>query len=258
MDLQIKGKLFIVCGATSGLGQGVARALLNEEAFVIGIGRNADMLDSMAAEYEGLFEPLSLDVRSDNAETVILNQIEGRTLDGVLINAGGPPARSFLETVIGDWDDAYHDLLRWKVSLVKALLPLFREQKYGRILFLESQSVKQPIPFLVLSTSLRLAVVGMAKTLANEVAREGITVNILAPGRHDTRAMQRLFTKRMEVAGVSMEEARKESANEIPVGFMGSADDFGSLAAWLLSPHSRYITGQTISIDGGLIEGIFG
>lgn len=258
MDLQIKGKLFIVCGATSGLGQGVARALLKEEAYVIGIGRNVDMLDSMAAEYEGLFEPLSLDVRSENAETVILNQIEGRELDGVLINAGGPPARSFLETAISDWDDAYHDLLRWKVTLVKALLPLFRAKQYGRILFLESQSVKQPIPYLVLSTSLRLAVVGMAKTLSNEIAREGITVNVLAPGRHDTRAMQRLFTKRMEVAGLSMEEARNESANEIPVGFMGNAEDFGSLAAWLLSPQSRYITGQTISIDGGLIDGIFG
>lgn len=258
MDLQIKGKLFIVCGATSGLGQGVARALLNEEAFVIGIGRNADMLDSMKAEYEGLFEPLSLDVRSDNAASVVLNQIKGRNLEGVLINAGGPPAHSFMETVITDWDDAYHDLLRWKVSLIKALLPLFREQKYGRILFLESQSVKQPIPYLVLSTSLRLAVVGMAKTLANEVARDGITVNILAPGRHDTRAMQRLFIKQMEISGVSMEEARKESASEIPVGFMGNADDFGSLAAWLMSPNSRYITGQTISVDGGLIDGIFG
>ena len=258
MNLQIKGKLFIVCGATSGLGQGVARALLNEEAFVIGIGRNGDMLDSMTAEYTGLFEPLAIDIKSDNAAEVILNQIDGRILDGVLINAGGPPARSFMESLISDWDDAYHDLLRWKVALVKALLPIFREQKYGRILFLESQSVKQPIPYLVLSTSLRLAVVGMAKTLADEVAREGITVNVLAPGRHDTHAMQRLLIKKMEVSGISMEEAREESANEIPVGFMGNADDFGSLAAWLMSPHSRYITGQTISIDGGLINGIFG
>lgn len=258
MNLQIKGKLFIVCGASSGLGQGVARALLNEDAFVIGIGRNTDSLDSMAAEYQGLFEPVAIDIRSDNAADIILDQIEGRVLDGILINAGGPPARSFLETEISDWDNAYHDLLRWKVALVKALLPQFRAQQYGRILFLESQSVKQPIPYLVLSTSLRLAVVGMAKTLANEVAREGITVNVLAPGRHDTHAIQRLLIKKMEVSGVSMEEARNESAREIPVGFMGNADDFGSLAAWLMSPHSRYITGQTLSIDGGLINGIFG
>jgi 3-oxoacyl-[acyl-carrier protein] reductase len=258
MNLQIKGKLFIVCGATSGLGEGVARTLLDEEAFVIGIGRNAEMLASLATEYKGLFEPLAADVRSDKVTDVILNQIKGRFLDGILINSGGPPARSFMETMMGDWDDAYHDLLRWKVVLLKALLPIFRDQQYGRILFVESQSVKQPIPYLVLSTSLRLAVVGIAKTLAGEVAREGITVNILAPGPHDTRAMHRLFVKRMEISGVSMEEARKASSNEIPVGFMGSADDFGSLAAWLMSPSSRFITGQTLSVDGGIINGIFG
>ena len=258
MDLKIKGKLFIVCGASSGLGQGVAKALLNEEAYVIGIGRNIDKLDSMAAEYPDLFEPLELDVKSDNAHEKILNKIEGRVLEGILVNASGPPARSFIETVISDWDEAYKDLLRWKVVLIKALLPLFREQHYGRILFLESQSVKQPIPYLVLSTSLRLAVVGMAKELSRELAIEGITVNVLAPGRHDTHAMERLIIKRMEVEGISMEESRKASEKEIPVGFMGNPDDFGSFAAWLLSPYSRYITGQTISIDGGLIEGIFG
>jgi 3-oxoacyl-[acyl-carrier protein] reductase len=258
MDLQIKGKLFIVCGATSGLGQGVAKALLDEEAFVIGIGRNKDVLDNMAVEYPGLFEPLELDVKSDHAPQVVFNILDGRQFDGILVNAGGPPARSFLETTISDWDEAYNGLLRWKVVLIKSLLPLLREQKYGRILFLESQSVKQPIPYLVLSTSLRLAVVGMAKELAREVSREGITVNVLAPGRHDTRAMERLISKRMEVEGVSLEAARLASANEIPVGFMGSAEDFGKLVAWLMSPHSRYITGQTISIDGGLVNGIFG
>jgi len=258
MNLEIKGKLFVICGATSGLGQGVALALLNEDAYVIGIGRNVDVLESMEVEFPGLFEPLALDVKSDEAPAAILKKIEGRKLDGVLINASGPPARSFMETVIGDWDDAYQGLLRWKVGLVKALLPLFREQKYGRILFLESQSVKQPIPYLVLSTSLRLAVVGMAKELAREVASEGITVNVLAPGRHDTHAMVRLINKRMEVEDITLEESRKRSAQEIPVGFMGSAEDFGSYVSWLLSPHSRYITGQTISIDGGLINGIFG
>ncbi|MDP4289753.1 MAG: SDR family oxidoreductase [Bacteroidota bacterium] len=258
MDLQIKGKLFVVCGAGSGLGQGVAHALLEEEAYVIGIGRSIDKLDCIAAEYDGLFEPLVLDLKSDKATEKILNKIEGRILDGVFINAGGPPARSFMETVIEDWDEAYQSLLRWKVVLVKALLPLFREQKYGRILFSESQSVKQPIPFLVLSTSLRLAVVGIAKELANEVAREGITVNVLAPGSHNTGAMERLIQKRMDVEHVSMEEARKATLKEIPVGFMGDANDFGSLAAWLLSPLSRYVTGQTLSIDGGMINGIFG
>jgi 3-oxoacyl-[acyl-carrier protein] reductase len=104
-----------------------------------------------------------------------------------------------LETNLDDWDTAYNSLLRWKVELIKALLPTFQNQNYGRIVFIESMSVKQPVANLVLSNSLRLAVVGFVKTLSQEVSKDGITVNILAPGFHDTPAAQRLFVKRSEV-----------------------------------------------------------
>lgn len=163
-----------------------------------------------------------------------------------------------METTLEDWDNAYKNLLRWKVVLVKKFIPAMVEKKYGRILFIESASIKQPMENLVLSTSLRLAVIGFAKTLSEEIAASGVTLNILAPGAHNTEAIKRIHLKKSEQTGIPIEQIREEGGKEIPVGFLGNAENFGSLGSWLLSPHSAFITGQTISVDGGTIKGIFG
>jgi 3-oxoacyl-[acyl-carrier protein] reductase len=125
-------------------------------------------------------------------------------------------------------------------------------------LFIESASVKQPIENLVLSNSMRLAVVGFVKTLSQEIAHEGITLNVLAPGYHATPAMERLYVKKAMLLGMTPEEVRKDFESETRVGKLGNPDDLSALALYLLSPQSSFITGQTISVDGGLIKSTMG
>jgi len=124
--------------------------------------------------------------------------------------------------------------------------------------YLESSYVKQPIENLVSSTSLRLGIVGFAKTLSEEAADIGVTVNILAPGFHDTQALNRLLAKKAESGNISEEEAKNKFIQKIKVGKLGNPDELASIAVWLLSEESGYITGQTISVDGGVIKGVFG
>jgi 3-oxoacyl-[acyl-carrier protein] reductase len=258
MDLKIKDKLFIVCGATAGLGNGVAINLLNEGARIIAIARDYKKLLAFQNEFPHQIEIVTGDINDSKTIQIAIGKLNGRFLDGVLINAGGPPAKSFMETEMEDWDDAFKSILRWKVEFTKTILPILIKQEYGRIVYIESSSTKQPIANLVLSNSLRLAVVGFVKTLSQEIATKGITLNILAPGFHETHAAERLFVKRAETEAISIKEAKVRYASNIPVGQMGDPNNFGSIATWLLSPVSKYITGQTISVDGGAIKGVFG
>lgn len=255
MGLNIADRLFIVTGASDGLGRAVAETLLNEGAQVIAAARSEDKLRAFFSGYGENVTMVPGDLREDLTMENIVKSTEDRQLDGIFVNAGGPPAKSIRETSMKDWDEAYQLLLRWKVRLVKQLLPKFEKQNYGRILFSESSSVKQPVENLVLSTSLRLAVAGFSKTLAQEYARKGITSNLIAPGFHETKAVERLFKKRSELSGISLEEAKELSIKGIPVGVMGSPEDFATLAAWLLSPRSSFVTGQVYALDGGAVKG---
>jgi len=258
MELEIKDKLFIVTGASSGLGKGVAMNLLREGAIIIAVAREIPKLKVLEDEFPGQIEILSGDITKSEVIDNLVDRVGDRFLGGILVNAGGPPAKSFLETTLDDWDTAYRSLLRWKVEITQKVLPIFRKQKYGRFLFIESSAVKQPVNNLVLSNSIRMSVVGFVKTLSQEIAREGITLNVLAPGFHETAAAHRLFVKKSEVKGISLEEAKQEYNAEISVGRMGDPAEFGMLAGWLLSEFSGYITGQTISVDGGNIKGMMG
>jgi len=251
MDLKISGHLFVVTGASSGLGNAVAKALLDNGARVIMVARREERLKEMINKYPETAEMVCGDVLQEDTLITILQIINSRKLSGVFVNAGGPPAMSFEETSMDNWDEAYRQILRWKVDLVRQLLPAFKKQEYGRILFSESSTVKQPIENLVLSNSLRMAVAGMAKTLSLEVADKGISVNLIGPGYHETSAIDRLFKKKSELEGISVEQARQKTMEHIPMGSIGDPHDFASLAIWLLSPLSGFVTGQVYTIDGG-------
>lgn len=254
MDLGLRDNLFVVTGATSGFGRAILEHLIAEGAKIIINARGIEKLNALQSQYPAQVEVVQGDITTDATIANLIRKIGSRELHGILINAGGPPVKSFVSTEMEDWDNAYERIVRWKVKLTKAILPVMTERNYGRILYIESASVKQPVENLVLSNSFRLAVVGFVKTLSQEIARQGITLNIVAPGYHATPAMERLFIAKSTLLGISPQEARNIFEQETKVGKLGNPDDLASLSVWLLSPLSGYITGQTIAIDGGLVS----
>ncbi len=173
MDLQLKGKTFAVGGATSGLGGAIARALIEEGATVIGIARTKSTLDERASELGATFEPYAADLTNAADLPALCDHLVARKLDGCVFNSGGPPTGTIEELTMDDWDGAYASTLRWKVQLASALLPGMRERAGGRMLFVESVSIKQPIDNLVLSNAMRAGVAGFVKTLSREVGDFG-------------------------------------------------------------------------------------
>jgi 3-oxoacyl-[acyl-carrier protein] reductase len=253
MDLHLHNQLFIVCGATSGFGKAIAQALLAEGAQVIAVARGAAQLNDC---YNNLpqVQTLAADITAAGSIEKLIQLVGSRQLHGMLVNAGGPPAKTVMETSLADWDDAYQQLLRWKVDIVQKCVPLMQQHSYGRIVFIESSSVKQPIENLVLSTSLRLAVVGMVKTLSQEIAHSGVTLNIIGPGSHDTPAINRLYQKKVNQTGMSFEAVKTNAVHQIPVGRLGQPQDLAGIALWLLSIQSGFVTGQTFMVDGGVVK----
>lgn len=258
MDLLLKNKTFMVGGATSGLGLAVTERLLAEGANVIGVARGRDKLDAMKAELGKAFTPYAADLTDGTAVRILGEYLEDKHLDGCVLNAGGPPTGRVENLEMQDWDNAYASTLRWKIQLTKALLPGLKKKVNGRLLFLESVSIKQPIDNLVLSNAMRAAVAGFVKTLSREVGESGVTANILAPGYHATPRITTVLEKSAEIQGVSLEETEAKFTAETAVKKLGDPADFAAMAAFLLSPLSGYITGQTITVDGGLVRHITG
>ena len=256
MDLKVKQQRFVICGASSGFGEAIARQLLSEGARVVLVARRGELLREKFSDQN--VEILEGSLTDSGTIDKIVQAVEKDDFHGILFNAGGPPPGTPLQTKMEDWDAAWPLVMRWKIDLALRIAPLLVDKGYGRMLFLESQSVKQPMPSLVLSNAFRAAVVGFAKSLSLEIASKGVTVNVLAPGSHDTPAIERIIRNNSSKKDISYEEAKKAMEDNIPVGRMGQAEELASLAAWLLSPHSGYVTGQTISHDGGSVSGIFG
>ncbi|NCI52134.1 SDR family oxidoreductase [Sediminibacterium roseum] len=254
MNLQIKDHLFIVSGATSGFGKAIAEALIAEGANIIAVARGEEKLKALQSAAPAQVEIFAGSMSDQQTIDQLKTIVGKRQLHGMVVNAGGPPAKTVLETTLEDWDNAYLNILRWKVALTQTFVPAMMEHRYGRVVYIESSSVKQPLENLVLSNSLRVAVVGMVKTLSQEIAKSGVTLNILGPGSHNTPAIDRIYHKKSEQTGMPFAEVKEKAIAQIPVGALGEATDFASLALWLLSPMSRYVTGETITVDGGSVK----
>jgi len=258
MDLKIANQRFIICGASSGFGHAIAKQLLIEGASIVAVARRGDQLRKQFDHFKEKVEIIEGSLIYSETLDKIVKSTKNEPFHGIVFNAGGPPTGTPLQTDMKDWDAAWQLVMRWKIDLTLRLAPILKESGYGRMLFIESQTVKQPLPTLVLSNAFRAGIAGFAKSLALEIAKSGVTVNLLAPGSHDTPAIERVIKNNSSMKGIPYDKAKAELESNIPVGRMGTAEEFASLAAWILSPHSGYVTGQTISHDGGIVAGLFG
>jgi 3-oxoacyl-[acyl-carrier protein] reductase len=261
MDLKLKGKNAFVAGSSRGLGYAVARGLLKEGCRVAINSRNSASLESAAdklrAETGGEVVPLAGDVADASIpEQLIHSAVHALgSLDLLVTNAGGPPAgqfESFDDTV---WQKAIDLSLMSHVRLIRAALPTLKASQAACVLTVTSYSVKQPIPNLVLSNSIRAATVGLTKTLALEVGKAGIRFNSILPGWTDTERVNELMTSRAKKNNTSVETEFAQQAKESPLGRMATTEEFANVAVFLLSPAASYITGVMLSVDGGMVKG---
>jgi 3-oxoacyl-[acyl-carrier protein] reductase len=262
MDLGLKGKIAFVAAASRGLGRAVAEELAAEGVSLVLCARNEETLSDSAvqiAEASGVpVHWIVADVSNfDNVSRAVQSGIEkfGR-IDILVTNAGGPPAGRFEDLSREMWETATRLTLDSVLELTRAVLPGMKERRWGRILNITSIAAKQPVDNLMLSNSLRAAVTGFARTLANEVATDGITVNNILPGYTRTERVEELAMSTANREGISTEEANARWEAEIPMNRLGEPREFAALAAFLVSERASYITGTSIPVDGGWIRSL--
>jgi 3-oxoacyl-[acyl-carrier protein] reductase len=260
MDLGLKGKVAMVAAASKGLGYGVARALAGEGAHISICSRSEKAVgaaaDRLAAETAAETMGTACDMRDPAGIARWLEVTLARwgRVDALLVNAGGPPAMLFREMADAHWQEAFELTLMSAVRLIRGALPHMAPG--SAILTITSAAVKEPIPRLALSTVMRAGVAGLVKTLADELAPDGIRINNLMPGRIDTDRVAQLDRNTAEKLGITFEEARQAEIAKIPLRRLGTIDEFGAAAAFLLSPAAAYITGASLRVDGGAMRSV--
>lgn len=262
MDLGIEGKVAAVGGASTGLGKAVAWALAREGARVAICARGREQLErtglaiNRASGRETLSFPCDLATASGPLEFVEATVKQFGRLDILVTNAGGPPATISSQTPEDAWPKALELSLLSTIRLAQAAIPYMRRNGWGRIVCITSVSVKSPLPGMVLSNTVRPGVVGYAKTVAQEFAQDGITVNVICPGYMATDRVTELAETRAAASGQSVEEVVAGLVGNIPAGRMGDPKELGDLVAFLASERAAYITGTTTQIDGGYVRGL--
>lgn len=261
MDLQIKGKVALVTGGGGGLGSAIACSLAREGARVVVADINEEAAGRCALAIRqagGEAFPMYWDLGKLDSVPAHLEEIGhhfGR-VDILVNNTGGPPPTAALGVPIQDWEKHFHDMVASVINLTDHVVPGMRARKWGRVITSTSSGVVAPIPNLAISNALRLALVGWSKTLSREVAADGITANIVLPGRIATQRIEQLDQARATRENRRLDEVVRISTESIPAGRYGKTVEYGDTVAFLASVAASYITGSVVRVDGGLIPSI--
>ncbi len=258
--MKLKGKVALVGGASKGLGKAIAFRLAQEGAAVAICARHEETLLNTADEIQAETKSRVLAVVADLSKKDDIDRLVDTTLanfskiDILVTNAGGPPPLYFMDISDEQWEKYLQLSLMSAIRLIRSVLPGMTKRRWGRILNLTSVSVKQPVDNLILSNTARLGIVGLAKTLSNQVAAHNITVNNVAPGYISTDRVRQLFQAQAEREGISVEEVERRLAEKIPMGRLGKPEELADVFAFLASERASYITGVTLQVDGGFVK----
>lgn len=250
MELGIEGRVALVMGASRGIGRGIAGALAREGARVVLSSRSEERLAEAVEEIGGGASAIPSDASDPERLAVLPREVEKSVgpIEILVLNTGGPPAGGALDHGLEEWERAYRSLVLAPRILTGAVIPGMRERGWGRIVNVGSTTTIEVNPALNLSNAHRMATIGFLKTLAREVARDGVTVNTVATGR--------FATDRMAELGGSLEQVEAAAREEVPAGRLGRVEEYGDLVAFLCSERAAYVTGTVIPIDGGLMRSV--
>lgn len=262
MDLGLTKRVAIVTGSSRGIGKAIAHGLADENAKVTICARNEDRLRQTAKEIEASTGTEVLPIRADlrNKEDIrflVKTTVEkfGR-IDILVNNTGGPPPSFFLETSEEDWNEAVNLLLMSVINCCRQSIPYMKQRRWGRIINMTSVAAKQPVERLVLSNTIRAGILGLTKTLSNELAEYGVLVNAVCPSFTRTRRVEELAKSKAENTGRTYKEVIAEWASEIPLKRLAQPEEIANLVVFLASEKASYITGAVFHVDGGFIKSL--
>jgi 3-oxoacyl-[acyl-carrier protein] reductase len=262
METGLRDRVAIVAASSQGIGRATALALAAEGTHLALCARHSDALEHVAEEARRVHGVSVYTDTFDVADDLRVRQFveavhrQFARIDVCVTNAGGPPAKPFLDTAMTEWDSAYQLNLRSIVSFAQAVLPYMQQRRWGRIVTITSVAVKQPVPELVLSNAVRAGVLGLVRSLATQFGADNITINNVGPGYTATARMKELAETRARAAGASAADYETQIAEGIPLRRLAQPEEVADAIVWLASERASYVTGQTVLVDGGVYRGL--